>query len=83
MEDKVQGGASNSLVDTQEKEVKFSESPKRSEGSEEDSSDSNGDEQEATQEQPRPLRWSVRVTVPSIRYDWKDDHISVALVTET
>jgi len=48
MEDKTQGGASNSLVDTQEKEVKFSESPKRPEGSEEDSSDSNRDEQEAT-----------------------------------
>jgi len=37
-------------------------------GSEENSSDSDGEEQEATQEQPRPLRWSVRVKVPPIRY---------------
>ena len=37
-EDKVQGGASDSLADTQEKGVKFSESPKRPDGSEEDSS---------------------------------------------
>ena len=48
MEDKTQGGPSDSLaVDTQKKEVKFSDSPKRPEGSEEDSSDSDGDKQEA------------------------------------
>ena len=72
-EDKAQGAASDSSADTQEKEVEFSESPKRSEGSEEYSSDLNRDEQEATQEQPRPLRQSVRITVPPIRYDWEDD----------
>ena len=36
-EDKTQGGASDSSTDTQEKEVELSESPKRPEGSEEDS----------------------------------------------
>ena len=79
---KAQGGASDSSADTQEKGVEFSESSKRLEGSEEDSLDSDGDEQEATQEQPRPLRWSVRVTVPPIR-QWKDYHVSFTLVTET
>jgi len=34
MEDKAQGGASDSPADTQEKEVEFSESSKRLEGSE-------------------------------------------------
>ena len=54
MEDKAQGGASDSLVaDTQEKGVEFSNSPKRSEGSEKNSSNSDGDKQKATQEQPR------------------------------
>ena len=70
-------------ADTQEKGVEFSDSPKRSEGSEKDSSGSNGDKQEATQEQPRPLRRSVRVTVPPTRYDGEDDHVFIALVTET
>ena len=38
------GGASNSLApDTQKKGVEFSDSPKRPEGSEKDSSDSDGD----------------------------------------
>ena len=46
-------------------------------------SDSDGDEQEATQEQLRPWRWSVRVTVPPIQNDWEDDHVSFVLVTET
>jgi len=82
-EDKAQGAASDSSADTQEKEVEFSESPKRSEGSEDDSSDSDGDNQEAIQEQPRPLRRSVKVTVPPIRYGWDDDHVSFVLVTET
>ena len=45
-----------------EKEVEFVESPKMPEGLEEDSSDSDGDEHEATQEQPKPLRQSLRVT---------------------
>jgi len=81
-EDKAQGEGSDSSADTQEKKVEFSESPKRSEGSEEDSLDSDGDEQEATQEQPRPLRRSVRVTMPPTRYGWEDDHVSLALLTE-
>jgi len=82
-EGKAQGGASDSSADTQKKEVEFSESPKRPERSEEDSSDSDGDEQEATKEQLRPLRWSVRVTVSPTRYGWEDDHVSFALVIET
>ena len=49
---------------------------------EEDSSDSDGDKQEATQEQPRPLRRSVRVMVPSTRYGWDEDHVFFALVIE-
>ena len=48
MKDKAQGGASDNLADTQEKEVEFSESPKRPEGLEEDSSYPDGDNQEAT-----------------------------------
>ena len=47
-EDKPQDGASDGSTDTQEKEVEFSESPKRPKGSEENSSDSDGDKQEAT-----------------------------------
>jgi len=43
MENKAQGGASDSLADTKKKEVEFSKSPKRPEGSEEDSSNSDGD----------------------------------------
>ena len=46
IEDKTQCGASDSsTADTQEKGVKFSESPKRPEGSEEDSSNSDGEKQ--------------------------------------
>ena len=82
-EDKAQCGASDSSTVTQEKEIKFSESPKRPEGSEENSSDSDRDDQEATQEQPRPLKWSVRVTMLPIRHGWEDDYVSIALVTET
>ena len=55
-EDKAQGGASDSSADTQVKKIEFSEIPKKPERSEEDSSDSDGAEHEATQEQPRPLR---------------------------
>jgi len=70
-EDKAQGGASNSsAADTQKKRVEFSNSPKRPEGSEEDFSDSDEDKLEATQEQLRPLRRSVRVTVSPTRYGW-------------
>ena len=47
-EDKAQGRASDSSADTQEKKVEFSMSPKRFEGSEEDSSDLDRYEQEAT-----------------------------------
>ena len=71
------------MVDSQKKRVEFSESPKRPEGSKEDSSDSDRDDQDATQEQPRPLRRPVRVTVPPIRYGWEDDHVSFALIIET
>ena len=70
MKDKVQGGASDSSTDNQKKKVEFSESLKRPEESEEDSSNSDRNEYEATQEQPRPLRWSVRVTVSPTRYGW-------------
>jgi len=73
---------SDNSVDTQEKGVKFSDSPKRPEGSEEDFSDSDGDDQEATQEQSRLLRRSVRVKVPPKRYDWDYDLVSFALVTK-
>ena len=81
---KAQGGASDSSkADTQEKGVKFSDSPKRPEGSEDDSSDSDGEKQEATQEQLRPLRRLVRVPVPPTRYGWDENHVSFTLVTET
>ena len=46
--DKAQGGASDSSADTQKKGVEFSESPKRPDGSDEDSLDSDRDEHEAT-----------------------------------
>ena len=49
--DKAQGEASDNSADTQEKRVEFSESPKRPERSEENSSDSDGDNEDATQEQ--------------------------------
>ena len=82
MKDKAQGGASDSSTDTQKKGVEFSENPKRPEGLEENSSDSDGDDQEAIQKQPRPLRRSVRVAVPPTRYGWEDDHVSFTLVKE-
>ena len=47
-----------------------------------ESSDSDGDKHEATQEQPRLLRRSVRITMPPIRYDWEDGHVSFALITQ-
>ena len=50
MEDNAQGGAPDSSVDTQKKKVEFSENPKRLDRYDEDSSDSDGDDQEATQE---------------------------------
>jgi len=50
-EDKVQGETSDSLAaNTHEKGVEFSDSPKRLERPEENFSDSDGDNQEATQE---------------------------------
>ena len=69
MKDKAQGRVSDSLTDTQEKEVEFSESLKRPKESEEDSSDLDRDNQDAIPEQPGPLRRSVRITVPPTRYD--------------
>ena len=81
-EDKAQGGASDSsITDTQEKGVEFSNSPKRFERSEKNSSNSDGDKQKATQEQPRPLRRSVRFAVPPTRYGWDEDRVSFSLVT--
>ena len=80
--DKAQGGDPDCSADTKEKRVEFSESPKRPDGSEGVSSDSDGDKQEATQEQPKSLSQSVRVTVPPTRYGGEDDHVSFALVTE-
>ena len=44
IKDKAQGGAPNSSTDSQIKEVEFSDGPKRPDGYDEDSSDSNGDE---------------------------------------
>ena len=44
-EDKAQGEASDSSTNTREKRVEFSGSLKRPDGSDEDSSDSDGDEQ--------------------------------------
>jgi len=80
-EDRTQGGASDSSADTQKKRVEFSDSPKRPDGSEEDFLDLDGDEHESTQEQPRSLRQSIRVTAPPISYGWEDNHVSFALVT--
>ena len=58
IEYKAQSGAPNSLADTQEKEVELSENPKRPDGSEDNSSDSDGDERRLLKSQPRPLRLS-------------------------
>ena len=71
--DKAQGGAPDNSADTQEKGVEFSENPKRPDG----------DEHKATQEQPKLLRRSVRVTEPPVWYGWEDDHVFIPLVTET
>ena len=59
MEDKVQRETSNSSTDTLKNGIEFSKSLKRPEGSEEDFSDSDRDEQEATQEQPKLLSYSA------------------------
>ena len=67
-ENKAQDEAPNSSIDTWVKGVDYPDSPKRPDVSDEESSDSDGDEQEAAQEQPRPLRWTVRVSVPPTRY---------------
>ena len=29
------------------------------------------------------MRQSIRVIVPPTRYDWENDHVSIALITET
>jgi len=53
--------------------------------SDEDSSVSYGNMQESIQEQLvqlRPLWRSDIVSVPPIRYDWEEDQVSFALVTE-
>ena len=66
--DKIQGESPDSSIDTQKKIVKFSENPKRPDKSNENSTDSDGDEYETTQEQPKPLRRSSRATLPPTRY---------------
>ena len=45
-------------------------------GADEDPSESDGDEKEATQQQSRLLRRSDRVSVPQKRYGWEDGHVS-------
>jgi len=77
-ENKAQGEASDSSVDSQREEFEFSDDSNKSVGSDED-------RQEATQEQHvqlRPLRWPNKVSIPPIKYDWEEDQISFALVTE-
>ena len=85
MEDNVKGRASDSSANSQREEFEFSDDSNRPVGSDEDSSVSGGDRQEATQEQKvqsRPLRRSDRVSVPSIRYGWEENQVSFALVTK-
>jgi len=70
-QDIAQGRASESLIDFQSKEFEFSDDPNKPVGSDENSSDLDGDIQESTQEQhvqPRSLRRLDRVSVPQIRY---------------
>jgi len=55
-EDNAQGGVPDSSTDSHVKEVEFSDGPKKPDGSDEDPSKSDGDEQEATQQQHRLLR---------------------------
>ena len=55
-EDKDKEELQTSSTDSQEKGVEFSDSPKKPDGSNEDFSYSNRDEQEAIQKQSRPLR---------------------------
>ena len=49
-EDKALDGVSDSSADSQSKKFEFSDDPNKPVGSNEDSSDSDGDMQEATQE---------------------------------
>jgi len=51
--------------------------------SDEDSSDSDRNEQETTQEQPRSLKQSVRISMPPTKYHWEDNHASFTLITKT
>ena len=84
MEDKAQGGTSDSSTDSKSKEFEFSDNPNKHVVSNEDS-DLDGDMQETTQEQQvqlRPLRLSDRVLVSPIRCDWDEDQASFALVTK-
>jgi len=84
-EDKAQGGSTNNLVDSLSKEFEFLDDPNKPVGSNEDSSNSDGDKQEATQEQhvqPRLLRRFDRVSKLPIRYGWDKDQVSFALATE-
>jgi len=51
-----------------QKWFEFSNDYKKPNGLDEDSSDSNGDEQESTQQQPKLLRWSDKVSMTPTRY---------------
>jgi len=75
---KSQDGAPVSSADSQTESVEFSEISDTSV----ENSETGGDIDEATQEQPRPLRRSSRISVPPTRYGWSDEHVSFALVTE-
>jgi len=54
--DKAQGGTPDNSADSQAKEFEFLDAPKKPDRSDEDSSDSDRDKQEATQQQSRQLR---------------------------
>jgi len=81
-EDKAQGRAPDSSTESQAKKVEFSNDPKKPDGLDEDS-DSDRDEHGATQQQPKLLRQSNRVSVSLTRYGWENDHVSFVLVIET
>ena len=71
MKDKAQGRDPDISTDTQVKGVELSDDLNRPDGSDKNFSDSNGDEQEATEEQLRPLRRLIKLLVLPIRYGWK------------
>src|SRR4051812_27406317 len=77
-ESESQGGDPASSADSRTEGVEFLKTTDTSG----ENSETGGDiDDEATQEQQRPLRRSARISVPPARYDW-DDHFFFALVTE-